>query len=233
MLFLEPPYILIPSGIRFLDGILFCKTFHRVHFYSVTCHTGSYKPLNQEDYHKKELVLSAGKMNLYSLLLLIPVFLVFYLPFYLIWDQGIHLAGFRMIIREHGLLFFGILVLGIFLHELIHGITWARYCRNGFHSILFGFSWKSFSPYCHCREILKINHYLAGTLMPGLVTGVLPALAGIISGNLMILILGIIFTMAAGGDFIFLWMLRNVPGTAYAEDHPEKAGCYLYLPKTN
>jgi flagellar basal body-associated protein FliL len=68
--------------------------------------------------------------------------------------------------------------------------------------------------------------------MPGLLTGVLPAFAGIFTGNMMILILGMLFTLAAGGDFISLWMLRKAPENSYAEDHPDKNGCYLYLSKT-
>jgi hypothetical protein len=188
--------------------------------------------LNPEDYHKKEIVISAGRMSLYSLALLIPVLLLFYLPFYLIWDQKIDLNSFRVMIHKEGYLFFGLLVLGIFLHELIHGITWARYCKNGFRSIRFGFSLKSFSPYCHCKEILKVRYYRTGILMPGLLTGVLPAFAGIFTGNMMILILGMLFTLAAGGDFISLWMLRKAPENSYAEDHPDKNGCYLYLSKT-
>jgi hypothetical protein len=149
----------------------------------------------------------------------------------LIWDQEIDLNSFRVIIHEQGFLFFGILILGIFFHELIHGTIWAGYCKNGFRSILYGFNRKAFSPYCHCTEILKINHYRLGTLMPGLITGLLPSLVGIITGNMMILILGMLFTLAAGGDFISLWMLRKAPENSYAEDHPDEIGCYLYLSK--
>lgn len=170
-------------------------------------------------------------MYLYSLAFLIPVLLVFYLPYFLIWNQKIDFNSFRQLIHEQRYLFFGILVLGIILHELIHGITWAVYCKNGFRSIRYGFSLKSFSPYCHCKEILKVRQYKTGTLMPGLITGILPAMAGVFTGNQMILILGMIFTLAAGGDFVSLWMLRKVSANTYAEDHPDKIGCYLYFPK--
>jgi hypothetical protein len=34
------------------------------------------------------------------------------------------------------------LTIGIILHELIHGITWAKYTKDGFKSIRFGVLWK-------------------------------------------------------------------------------------------
>jgi hypothetical protein len=39
---------------------------------------------------------------------------------------------------------------------------------------------------------------------------------------------GVIFLIAAAGDFIVLWVLRGVPGDVLVEDHPTRAGCYVY-----
>ena len=168
---------------------------------------------------------------MYSLVFLIPVLLVFYLPFSIIWGYNIKLDSFRMIISEHGLLFFGLLVSGIFLHELVHGLTWALFTKKGFRSISFGFNRKAFSPYCHCKEVLKIGHYRKGTIMPGIITGILPSFAGLVSGNLMILLLGLIFTMAAGSDFLFIWLLRKETKDSLVLDHPDELGCFIYSPR--
>ncbi len=184
-----------------------------------------------EGYQKKELTMGGIKANLYSLVFLVPVLLVFYLPFSIIWSYSINLDSFSMIIREHGLLFFGLLVSGIFVHELIHGITWALFAKNGFRSISFGFNLKVFSPYCHCKEVLEIGHYRKGTIMPGIITGVLPSIVGILTGNLIFLLSGIILTMAAGSDFLFIWLLRKEAKDSLVLDHPDELGCFIYSPK--
>ncbi len=184
-----------------------------------------------EGYQKKELTMGGRRANLYSLVFIIPVLFVFYLPFLMIWGYNINLDSFRTILREHGFLFFGLLISGIFVHELIHGITWATYAEKGLSSISFGFSFRAFSPYCHCNEILKIAHYRKGTIMPGILTGILPSIAGLISGNLTILLLGLIFTMAAGSDFLFIWLIRKEAKGSLVLDHPDELGCYIYSPK--
>ena len=64
--------------------------------------------------------------------------------------------------------------------------------------------------------------------MPGLVLGILPATAGLLLGSGGLLVFGIVFTAAAGGDFLILWMIRNVPSNSLVEDHPTRAGCYVF-----
>jgi len=184
-----------------------------------------------EGYQMKELTMGGWKANFYSLVFLVPVLLVFYIPFSIIWGYNINLDSFRMILLEYGFLFFGLLILGIFVHELIHGITWAMYAEKGLRSISFGFNFSAFSPYCHCNELLKIRHYRKGTIMPGILTGILPSIVGLLSGNLMILLLGIIFTLAAGSDFLFIWLLRKETKVSLVLDHPDELGCFIYYPK--
>ena len=187
--------------------------------------------MDLKTYNKKEITLGTGRANLYSLVFLIPALIVFYLPFLLIWHETVSLESYREIVSDNGFLFFGLLLSGIFLHELIHGLTWAIFSKKGFKSIQYGIIWKAITPFCHCKEALKINHYRLGTIMPGIVLGFFPALAGIITGNAMILILGIVFTVAAGGDFLFIWFLRKEPADCFIEDHPDKIGCFVYSPK--
>jgi hypothetical protein len=40
----------------------------------------------------------------------------------------------------------------------------------------------------------------------------------------------LIFTLAAGGDALILWLLRGVPAGRLVRDHPSKPGC-LVLPE--
>ena len=58
---------------------------------------------------------------------------------------------------------------GVVVHELIHGLVWSFFCKDGLHSIHFGFQLKTLTPYCHCAQPLDKGGYIAGTLAPGVV----------------------------------------------------------------
>jgi hypothetical protein len=80
------------------------------------------------------------------------------------------------------------------------------------------------TPYCHCKEPLKVKHYKIEGAMPLIVMGIIPSIIGLIIGNGGILSFGIIFTLAAGGDIIALYMLRKLDNNIYVSDHPKKMG---------
>ena len=84
--------------------------------------------------------------------------------------------------------------------------------------------WKYLTPYCHCKEPLKVKHYKLGAAMPLIVLGIVPSIAGLIIGHEGFLSFGILFTLAAGGDMIALYMLRKLDNNIYVSDHPKKMG---------
>ena len=181
----------------------------------------------EQDKLKREITIGTGKANIYALFLVVPSLIVFYIPFRLIWKSSFPEIT-KSTVPDDMVTIIGVLVIGIVLHELIHGMTWAYFCKKGFKSIKFGIVWKALTPYCHCKEILKMKHYKAGAFMPGIILGLIPSIIGIISGNLGILYFGLIFTFAAGGDFIIVWMLRKEAYDSQVQDHPEKIGCIIY-----
>jgi hypothetical protein len=71
------------------------------------------------------------------------------------------------------------LTIGIILHELIHGITWAKYTKDGFKSIRFEY-FEILDSYCHCKEPLLVKHYI---IISSYCLGVFPALLSFITGN--------------------------------------------------
>lgn len=185
---------------------------------------------------REEITISATKANLYVILLALPLALLLGLPFYLLWEDLFTAASLRLYFQENikwlkaamPFLIFVPLIAGVILHELLHGITWACFTKHGFRSIRFGVIWKALTPYCHCKEPLPVNPYRWGVVMPGLVLGFLPLLYAFITGNVGIFLFGFIFTVAAGGDFIMLYLLRKEHPTTLIEDHPDKIGCYAY-----
>lgn len=122
-------------------------------------------------------------------------------------------------------------MLGIVLHELIHGITWAKFAKNKIKSIKYGVMWQSLTPYCHCEEPLLVRHYIIGAFMPGLVLGLIPSLLAVITGSFLLILFGLFFTLAACGDFMMINILRRESMDSLVQDHPKKIGCYIFKPK--
>ena len=184
-----------------------------------------FKALEKDERNIVEFTMDAGRVHLIIMVMIIPILLVFSGPFILIWDYKALVSGLILLVKY----FIPVIFIGIAVHELLHGIGWSLFVENGFNSIKFGFNWKFLAPYCHCRKPLKARHYKIGTALPLLVMGILPSLFAIGSGNSSPLLFGIIFTWAAGGDIISLFMMRNLDNDCYVCDHPDKMGFYVKL----
>jgi hypothetical protein len=119
-----------------------------------------------------------------------------------------------------------VVVAGMALHELIHGISMAICAHNGWKSVKFGFNPTALAPFAHCKEPLTPKAYRLCLVMPALVQGCLPALVGWYTGNILWLLHGILFTWAAAGDFIILYLSRGIH-SGKLQDHPDKIGFIL------
>ncbi len=189
-----------------------------------------------ENYTKEALIVDLIKANKFGLLLIIPVIILFGLPYYFLWMSNM---DFQSILKSlnpkslvlNGGLIFVVLVLGIVIHELLHGIAWSFFAKNGFKSMKFGVFWKMLTPYCHCKEPLTVKHYIIGAITPAIVLGFIPSIIAIVSGTGWMLLFGVFFTVAAGGDFLIINLVRNEDWNDYVQDHPTEAGCYIYRKK--
>ncbi|GET23272.1 DUF3267 domain-containing protein [Prolixibacter denitrificans] len=184
-----------------------------------------------ENLTKENLTINIVWANLFGFLMLAPVVFVYGIPFYFIWRHQYpadRIGEYMDNLSVHIMPLVLIILAGIILHELIHGITWSFFTKRGFKSIRFGVMWKMITPYCHCKEPLKVKHYVLGAIMPGLLVGVLPAIIALIKGNLPLLIFAIFFTVAAAGDFLMVHLLRKESRESWVQDHPSETGCYIY-----
>jgi hypothetical protein len=173
-----------------------------------------------------EVVLSAGKANLYSFVVFGLAFMVFGIPFIFIWELS-HLLNGMVEFLTDWLSLILVLAGGMVLHEILHAIVFAAFCKRGFASVTFGIKWKHLSPYVHCREVLRLDPYRLGTLMPGLMLGIVPGVAAVISGNSWLLTFSLFFTAGAAGDFYSLAKLTGVDRRYGVLDHPDEAGFIL------
>lgn len=191
--------------------------------------------MNKEQYQQTELTVTAAEANKQALVFVLPILVLYMVPYLLLWPEQMSWMSIESFVREHGVrtLFYPFLMLLVFIagaavHELLHGLTWAIFCKHGVKSIKYGVHWSYLTPYCHCEEVLPLRPYILGGIMPGLVMGLLPALAGMATGNLLLFLFGLFFTVAASGDLLVLWMLRYAKATDLVQDHPEKVGCVVY-----
>ena len=179
----------------------------------------------------KEVIFSPGEANLLMLWIVIPILLIYCLPFYLLWGLR-PLGEDLLVIKRFPFLSIIVFLAGIVLHELLHGLTWAIFCKKGFKAISFGVHWKSLTPFANCSESLSVKQYALGGAMPAIILGVLPALCGVVIGNGAVFIFGLIFTVAAGGDILVLFKLLKVDQEKLIKDHPEKIG-FIILEKNS
>jgi len=187
--------------------------------------------------NKKDKTISISKANLFGFLLTLPVLLIYFIPFYFLnFDETI-IPNFKQSVRQIGieygsfglfLIIIAISIVGVVLHELIHGLCWGLFAKKGFKSITFGVVWKMLTPYCHCKETLQVNQYIFGAIMPGIILGLLPAVYAVIYGSFGILLFGIFFTIAAAGDILMVYLLRKERMDNLVQDHPSEVGCYIY-----
>ncbi len=191
---------------------------------------------------QKEYTVSILKIYAFSLFLLIPLTLLFILPYHLIWNHSLseflkllfskiknnwdNLFTYLNLLRQ--IFIFSLVILaGAVFHELLHAVVWVLFTKKGIKSIRFGVSKTDFSPYVHCKEPLPAWIYRMGTLTPGLILGILPSVISIFTGSLGCLLFGVFFTWAASGDFLILWIIRNVNKYVLLQDHPVKVGCVV------
>jgi len=173
-----------------------------------------------------EITLNQSETNKKILLYIFPIVLFLALPYLLFWNKII-LKYFKIILIEDFYITLLALIGGIIFHELLHGFTWAILSKKGVKSVKFGFSKINLSPYCHCKFPIKLKYYICGGLMPALILGILPSLISWFTGNLALLLFGMVFTIGAGSDLLICWKLRKVNMNSLVQDSPDKTGCYL------
>ncbi|MGI9651343.1 DUF3267 domain-containing protein [Chryseobacterium sp. RLHN22] len=183
--------------------------------------------MNFEDYCKEEKIIDLAKANGISLLYLLVFAVVFSVPYYFIWGFNISLKSIGENI-SFAFLPLIVIILGIIIHELIHGIFFAIYASKGFKSIKFGILWKMITPYCHCKEPLKIKNYIVALLAPFILLGIIPAIISLAIGNIALLAFGIFFSSAAAGDLLIYSLIKKENPEDYVQDHPSEAGYYIF-----
>jgi hypothetical protein len=174
---------------------------------------------------KHDFSISMLHANVAAILIMIPTAILQFSLFHAL--HGAKNMDFTIRLQDL-VLFLVFLVVSIVVHEFIHGLTWVVFGSKTFAAVKFDMQWKTLTPYAHLKEPIEVNLYRLGGFMPGFILGILFFIASIILGNSYLLWFSIIQTAAASGDWLILWILRNVKSGTLVEDHPSRAGCYVY-----
>lgn len=173
--------------------------------------------------NKRDLSVSMVQANVYALVFLVPVALLA-LVYLLIWGD----IYFSVLFGPWPVFVCVVVfVVGIVAHELLHGLSWVYLGRKNWSAVEFGFQWKALAPYAHLKESVEVRAYRWAVAMPGLMLGILPSLVGLATGIGLVMVFGLVFTLAAAGDALILWIIRGVETGKQVEDHPSRAGCYV------
>lgn len=184
--------------------------------------------LVEKGYRRTDLTVGIVKANIFAILLGIPVIIVGLLLFFVLnWNR----LTDNLFSGWNTIAFIAAFLVLIVVHEGIHGISWAIGSEHHFKDIEFGFMKEYLTPYCTCKCPLSKGKYIFGALMPLVILGVLPMIIAIGTGNFMVLWIGIVMVMSAGGDImIVLEILKNKSRAAEVlyMDHPTQAGGVLF-----
>jgi hypothetical protein len=180
---------------------------------------------SEEQSHAKDLSVSLVEANLYSLAFSLPLLAVLF---------GIYLAlspregtANAHLTAACGVVFLAFLLLGIVVHEVIHGVAWAFFGGLPLKRIRFGLAASTLTPYAHALDPLPAGAYRLGALLPAILLGVVPFAVGTAVGSLVLALYGMAFVFAAGGDLLVLWLIRKVGRNVRVQDHPTRAGCIV------
>ena len=182
----------------------------------------------KQEVPSREIIIPPDRVGREALKIVGPMVIAYLLLYAILWPGHFNLRTFTNAFPDNPLIILAWVAGGIILHEGLHGGVWAIFARRGLRSVRFGFMIRLLSPYCHCTEPLRLKWYLLGGLMPGVVMGIAPAVYSLLAGSMGWLLLAIFFTVAAGGDFAMMWLLRKVSPKSLIKDHPSELGCYIY-----
>ncbi len=175
---------------------------------------------------REDRSVSMGRANLWALGVMTPLAALLLAPFFG-WHGWQPLYAVTDALLHRPLVPLLVFVAGVLAHEGLHALAWRVAGRLPWRDIRVGFQWKTLTPYAHARVPMPARAYRIGAATPGVVLGLAPCAVGLATGGGGWMLFGVLFTLAAGGDALILWLLRGVAPGRLVADHPTRAGCFV------
>lgn len=186
--------------------------------------------MEKQGFQKNELTISLVRASIAILIAAVPVVAgAFFLFGYIHPDAFRHVSS-TLSFGKLASVIVGLVLLTV-VHELIHGLFWGLFSRHHFRDIEFGVIWQYGAAYCTCKEPLKKGQYILGGIMPLILLGILPLIYSIAAGSVPGLLIGLVMTLAAGGDVMIIISLLRFHTNAkevIIYDHPTQGGCVVF-----
>jgi hypothetical protein len=172
-----------------------------------------------------DLSVGIGKSYIYVILAVGPLVAILALIYVGLRGRANFFTGLGQLTSLPSIL--PVLFLGVPLHEFVHAVGWSVFGRIPIREVKFGVMWKALTPYAHLRNPIRAFAYKAGAISPSLVMGFFPYILGLVIGHAWLVNFGLLFILAAGGDLLVVWTLRDVRSDALVLDHPTRVGCIV------
>lgn len=186
------------------------------------------EPLPQIEGYEPELkTIGMLAANLWAVLLMVVAIVVGWFALTGLYPSFSFDMDDPMLMAKNSMWFCILMLLGIVVHELVHGFTWLLLLHKGFRHLSFGLM-AGGGFYCHIDVPMTKKPYVISALMPLLLVGLVPWVAGIVTGSLLWMLVGGIYIGAATGDLMIVKAIHNEPADTLIYDHPTLPGCYVY-----
>ncbi len=129
------------------------------------------------------------------------------------------------------LLIVGYIIL-IVLHELFHLLGFRLFGGVPWKKMIVGVNLKLGVAYATTDQLMTNQAIRRALLLPFWITGVVPAIIGLATGNGLLINLAALLIGGAAGDFAMYKELRKLPGDWLVKDDPELPQLYVYAADT-
>lgn len=180
--------------------------------------------LTGKGYIRKDLTFGVVAANIWAIVLVLPMAIVFWLLYRMSWE-----AGDLSLTEQVAALLSAFLL--IVVHELIHGVGFACFVESHWKAVSFGIIWKMLTPYCTCREPLKRKHYLVAILAPTVILGIIPTIIAVVYGFWGMFLVSLLMIFGGGADILIaikLCVYKTKGKDCVFFDHPYECGLVVF-----
>ena len=189
-----------------------------------------------ENYRQRDIKLGGLAVNLLGLAALLVLAALFGSVFYMAWGTfGIELGippvlpGARAIahMAYYAVIGAAIALALVLANDVITGIYWSKHTEVKLKVTVRG----PFLRFLYCSKPLRIKPYITGMALPAVIMGAIPAITGIIFGNILVVAMGVLFIANGTAVFMVMYLLRKEGKNSWVKDMDTAAGFTLYSPK--
>lgn len=171
----------------------------------------------------RDVTISIAQAQAITVFWLVGAALLVLGPFWWAWGsppigQGVAVVGEPLVLVPG-------IVLGVLVHEGLHALGFLVAGGAPPGAVRIGVDRRTLTPFARCTVPVTASAYRVTALLPAAVLGLLPAVAGWVTGAGALAVAGFLLLAVAGGDLAAVWAIRGVPAGALVLDHPTRVGC--------